>query len=141
MSWTPRPGEVVPYSFLWAHESELGEESGRKLRPCVVVVAVRRLGADALLIAVAPVTTQFSARRESVELPIGVKRKLGLDLRRSWIVCDELNQFEWPGFDLNPTPSGAPSFGFIPLSLLQRVRASSEAARVRGGLKMVSRDD
>ncbi len=141
MAWEPRIGEVVPYSFLWAHESALGEESGRKLRPCVIVVAVRRIGADALRVAVAPITTQNFRGRELVELPPAVKRQLGLDDRQSWVVCDEINQFEWPGFDLGLTPAKTNSFGFLPPALLKKVRASIGIAQRRGGLLSTNRDE
>lgn len=141
MAWEPSVGEVVPYSFLWAHESALGEESGHKLRPCVIVVAVRRIGADALRVAVAPITTQSFPGRELVELPPGVKRQLALDDRRSWVVCDEINQFEWPGFDLDLTPARTNSFGFLPSSLLKKVREAIGLAQARGALLSTNRDD
>jgi hypothetical protein len=38
----PEPGLVIPYLYLWRHQHEAGEESGRKTRPCVVVVVVTR---------------------------------------------------------------------------------------------------
>ena len=141
MDWEPRIGEVVPYSFLWAHESALGEDAGRKLRPCVVVIAVRRIGGDALRVAVAPITTQSQPRRQLVEMPPNTKRHLGLDSRRSWIVCDEINQFEWPGFDLGRTPTGMPSYGFLPPALLKDVRDALAASHARGGLISTNRDD
>lgn len=140
MDWTPRAGEVVPYSFLWAHESELGEDSGRKLRPCVIVIAVQQIGGDAWRVAVAPISTQRSSDRELVELRPAVKRQLGLDDRPSWIVCDEVNQFEWPGFDLGLTPSRARTYGMIPGGLLTRVQVAVMEARARGTLKITNRD-
>ena len=140
MPWTPRAGEVVPYSFLWAHESELGEDSGRKLRPCVIVIAVQPIGGDACRVAVAPISTQHERDRKVVELPPAVKRQLGLDERPSWIVCDELNRFEWPGFDLGLTPSRTRTYGIVPGALLKRVQAAVVEARARGALKITNRD-
>jgi hypothetical protein len=140
MDWTPRVGEVLPYSFLWAHESELGEESGRKLRPCVIVIAVQRLDDQTWRVAVAPITTQDSQNREVVVMPLGIKRHLGLDERPSWIVCDELNQFEWPGFDIGLTPARKRTYGTIPPALLKAVQAAIVTAKKRGALKITSRD-
>jgi len=140
MPWTPRAGEVVPYSFLWTHESELGEDSGRKLRPCVIVIAVQHISADAWRVAVAPISTQRGRDREVVELPAAVKRQLRLDERPSWIVCDEVNLFEWPGFDLGLTPARTRTYGMIPGSLLKRVQAAVTEVRARGALKITSRD-
>lgn len=140
MDWTPRAGEVVPYSFLWAHESELGEDSGRKLRPCVIVIAVQQMSGDAWRVAVAPISTQCGRDREVVELPPAVKQQLGLDERPSWIVCDEVNRFEWPGFDLGLTPSRTRTHGMIPGGLLKRVQAAVMEAGARGTLKITNRD-
>jgi hypothetical protein len=36
----------------------------------------------------------------AVELPQAVKRHLGLDAERSWVMLDEGNRFIWPGYDL-----------------------------------------
>ncbi|HYD73325.1 MAG TPA: growth inhibitor PemK [Candidatus Binatia bacterium] len=140
MDWTPRVGEVVPYSFVWAHESELGEDSGRKLRPCVIVIAVQRIDDETWRVAVAPITTRDSPDRALVVLPSTIKRHLGLDERPSWIVCDELNHFEWPGFDLGVTPARKRSYGMVPPSLLKTVQVAIVTARRRGALKITNRD-
>lgn len=140
LDWIPRVGEVVPYSFLWAREREAGEESGRKMRPCVVVVAVRRVGANAWRIAVAPLTTQASPGRALVAMPRAVKQSLNLDAGASWVVCDEINQFEWPGFDLGRTPDGGSSYGLIPGALLRKIQAALLMARAGGALKLTDRD-
>lgn len=137
----PRVGEVVPYSFLWEHESALGEDAGRKLRPCVIVIAVQRIDENAWRVAVAPVTTQERQERELVEVPTAVKRQLGLDGRRSWIVCDEINQFEWPGFDVGLTPSRQRSYGSLPKALMKSVIAALDRSRIRGTLKSTNRDE
>ena len=50
---------------------------------------------------------------------------LGLDSERSWIICDELNEFIWPGYDLYPVPAGRPGqfdYGFLPPALYDKVR-------------------
>jgi len=33
-------GLVIPFVYLWRREHEAGEESGRKIRPLLIVVAV-----------------------------------------------------------------------------------------------------
>lgn len=49
-----------------------------------------------------------------------MKRLLGLDSERSWIVTDELNSFAWPGVDIEPIGSSASSivYGRLPRSIL-----------------------
>lgn len=136
----PDIGEVIPYWFLWSSEHETGEEAGRKLRPCVVVVTLQTK-TDATRVAVLPVThTPPAPARSAVEIPRAVKAQLGLSAARSWIVCDEFNEFIWPGFDAGKTPAGKPSFGFLPRGVIAAVRAEAASARARGAFKSVPRD-
>ena len=134
----PEVGDVIPYSYLWAREHEAGEESGRKMRPCVVVVAVKPSGKDSTRVVVAPVTSRPpQADQSAIELPGALKGALKLDPSPSWVICSEVNQFEWPGFDLGRTPQGEPSYGRIPGSLLQRIREEIVKAKARS----TSRDE
>lgn len=134
--WIPKPGDVVPYSHLWWREHEAGEDSGRKVCPCVVVVAVRKLNDEAFRVAVAAITHAPPGTRAAVALPLGVKQQLGLDAEQSWIICDEINHFEWPGFDFGRTPSGARAYGHLPGNLLQKLKE----ALCSVALKTVDRD-
>jgi uncharacterized protein YifN (PemK superfamily) len=133
----PQIGEVIPYSYLWARERNDGEESGRKVRPCVVVVAVQPAGKNTTLVVVAPVTSQAPTDDGAVQMPRAVKTALNLDASPSWVICNEVNQFVWPGFDLGQTPNGARSYGRIPGSLLQKIRAEIVTMRATS----VSRDE
>lgn len=136
----PRVGEIIPYWFLWRSEHEAGEDAGRKLRPCVVVVALRRQG-NGTRVAVVPMThTLPDATRAAIEVPAQVKAYLGLDERRSWIICDEFNEFDWPGMDLGKAPNGTFSFGLLPRGLLSAIRDEMLAARARGKLHGAARD-
>ena len=73
-----------------------------------------------------------------MEIPPAVKRRLGLDDARSWIVVSEINRFVWPGPDLRPVSAAEPdrfSYGFLPPGLFERVierfRATAAARRLR----------
>jgi hypothetical protein len=59
----------------------------------------------------------------AVEIPLPVKRHLGLDSERSWVILDELNEFAWPGFDLRPIKGddGRVDYGLLPPRLFQRL--------------------
>jgi len=85
--------------------------------------------------------TRPGAERSAVEVPRSAKTQLGLSAAPSWIMCDEFNEFTWPGFDAGKTPAGKPSFGFLPRGTIAAVRAEALAARARGAFKSVSRDD
>src|SRR3954453_14662547 len=79
-SWKiPETADVISYSYLWAHEAAAGEESGRKDRPVVGVIARgERSGGIGLL--VAPITHTAPERPDdAIEIPANVKQQLGLD--------------------------------------------------------------
>ena len=138
----PEPGLVLPYVYLWRRELDQGEESGRKVRPCLIVVVITRDASGQKTVAVSPITTQTpDALRSAVEIPHKVKAHLGLDAERSWIICDEYNEFDWPGVDLGTTQEGEREFGYIPDALLERVRQEMREAGSRKSLKAVRRSE
>jgi hypothetical protein len=61
----------------------------------------------------------FRAGREegSKDRPCAVKRHLGLDELRSWLICAGVNRFVWPGPDLRPIARQRPgefAYGMLP---------------------------
>jgi hypothetical protein len=120
----PEPGLALCYEFLWSNEHREGHEQGKKKRPAVIVLKIRT-EAGQTSITVAPVThAPPRTETHAVEIPPTVKAHLGLDRHRSWIVCDELNEFVWPGLDLYPVPGGRPGqfdYGFLPPALFNQV--------------------
>lgn len=120
----PQPGDVLAYAYLWKHEADSGQEEGLKDRPSVVVLTTEETGRH-LRVLVAPVTHSPPERPEdAIELPASVKRELGLDRARSWIVTREINSFRWPGPDVRVLDDGTPFYGAIPDWLFLRVRDS-----------------
>ncbi|MDQ2860765.1 MAG: type II toxin-antitoxin system PemK/MazF family toxin [Pseudomonadota bacterium] len=121
----PAPGDVLPYGFLWSHQSEAGREDPVKERPCVVVLAVSE-GRNPQVI-VAPITSRDPRRQDAIALTAGA---LGLD-RPSWIVPWELNAFRWPGPDVGRAarPAGAWwRIGALAPNLRRRLRDAVEKA-------------
>lgn len=120
---TPEPGLVIAYSYLWHREHEAGREEGRKERPSVVVLAVEREADEATVVTVLPITHTPPANPTlAVEMPPPVKRHLGLDTERSWIVVSEGNEFLWPGYDLRKVPNADRyDYGFLPPRLFNQV--------------------
>jgi hypothetical protein len=49
---------------------------------------------------------------EAVEIPQVVKKHLGLNDARSWVIVSEGNDFVWPGYDLRRRKDGSYSYGF-----------------------------
>jgi hypothetical protein len=119
----PEPGLVISYAYLWHHEHLGGREEGRKDRPSVIVLAVERDADGATIVTVLPITHSTpSDSTSAIEIPGPVKRHLGLDDTRSWIVVTEGNEFLWPGYDLRKTPrTDRYDYGFLPPRLFNRV--------------------
>lgn len=106
-----------------------------KDRPAVVVVASEVKG-DQLELLVAPVTHSEPSIGEGVELPTPVKRYLGLDRERSWIIATELNRFIWPGPDIRAVrEQDNPYYGEIPEVTFEALRSAildhNKASRLR----------
>ncbi len=120
---TPEPGLVISYAYLWHDEHVAGREEGRKDRPAVIVLAVEGEAEGETSVVVLPIT--HSAPRDpasAIELPAPVKRHLGLDDQRSWIVISEGNEFVWPGYDLRKISNGDRyDDGFLPPRLFTQV--------------------
>jgi hypothetical protein len=131
----PEPGLVIRYACLWYSEYEKGREDGDKDRPCAIILTALN-EADETAVTVLPVTHRPPQHPDdAVELPLAVKRRLGLDDARSWVVVTELNRFAWPGPDLRPVPpteAGRFDYGALPPGLFRTIRERFLAgARVR----------
>ena len=140
MSWpAPEPGLVIRYAYLWRREALAGKEEGAKDRPCAVVLA-RRDDEGETRVYVLPIThSPPAADTGAVELPLLVKRRLGLDEAASWIIVDEANVLTWPGPDLRLVPGKGPdsvAYGFLPpvLFKVMRDRFLERARRRQAGL-------
>ncbi len=95
------------------------------------------------MVRVAPVThSPPDNPRVSLELPQAVKRHLGLDDDRSWIILDEVNEFTWPGFDLRPVPGARDTFvyGFLPPRLFSALMTKLAGVWTAGQGKTTPRD-
>ena len=89
---------------------------------------------------VAPVTHSApAAPADAVEVPANVKRDLGLDRDRSWIVATEVNRFLWPGPDVRVLEGGDPFYGAIPDWLFARVREAISGLARRGKVDVTQR--
>jgi hypothetical protein len=119
----PEAGLVISNAYLWHHEHQAGREEGQKDRPSVVVLAVTPETDGATEVTVLPITHRPPTDPASaVEIPLPVKRHLGLDDGRSWIVVTEGNEFLWLGYGLRKLPhSDRYDYGFLPPRFFDRV--------------------
>ena len=80
----------------------------------------------------------------AIEIPPVVKKRLGLDSERSWIVVDEANRFVWPGPDLRRVPGGdaaTVAYGVMPPRLFEAVKARFLAAARLRRARVVARTE
>jgi hypothetical protein len=120
----PEPGLVIRYSFLWYAEYLEGHEEGAKDRPCAIVMRAQRDDSETI-VTVLPITHSVpSDPALALEIPLTVKRRLGLDSERSWVVFAEANRFVWPGPDLRPVPGReiSNSYGMLPPNFFRTLR-------------------
>ncbi len=129
----PEAGLVIGYAYLWRHEHLAGLDEGAKDRPSVFVLSVERASDGATIVTVLPITHRPpSITGEAVEIPPLVKRHLGLDDQRSWIVVTEGNEFRWPGYGLRKAAGrDRYDYGFLPPRLFNQVRQAFLAVRPR----------
>ena len=74
-----------------------------------------------------------TAAAAAVEMPAAVKRHLGLDQERCWIIVAEGSEFVWPGHDLRKIPQTTRcDYGFLPPRFLAQVQAAFVAVHGLG---------
>ena len=139
---TPEPGLVISYAYLWDYEAESGQDEGRKDRPCVIALAVERQPDGETVVTVLPVTHRPPDNAAAaVEIPQAVKRHLGLDDARSWVVVSEGDQFVWPGYDLRKRPgSDRYDYGFLPPQFFSQILDAFRALHRSSKGRLISRD-
>lgn len=96
---------------------------------------------DTTLITVLPITHSPPKEPASaIEIPATIKRHLGLDDERSWIVVSEGNEFDWPGYDLRKIP-GTDRYdcGFLPPRFFSSVVEAFQEWHRKNKGKMTSR--
>ena len=132
----PEPGLVVHFNYLWSSEFDRGRREARYPRPCAIVLSYRRTADGATIALLAPVThSEPRVGDRAIEIPKAVKKQLGLDDLKSWVMVDEVNETAWPGYDLQTNAQGQYAYGFIPPTLFRRIKAEMmqvlKASRLR----------
>lgn len=133
----PEPGLVVRYDYLWAREAAVGRQQDKDRPACLI--AASDPSVRPRFVVLLPIThTPPAPDVVGIEIPDAVRRHLGLDHERSWVILSEHNVDEWPSAGLSRLPGSreAFSYGFIPPSLFRRIKDAflvlSQAKRTRG---------
>ena len=140
----PELGLVIAYSFVWSREAARGVTEGLKDRPCSIVLTTGTTEEGCSEVVVAPIThSQPADPSVAIEIPPKIKRALGLDGERSWIVLDEFNSFAWPGFDLRATGRDAATcvYGLLPPIFFAKILERLDEIRESGRIWITPRDE
>jgi hypothetical protein len=120
----PKPGLVIRYDYLWAHEAHAGREQGKDRPACLV--AASDSAAMPRFVVILPIThSPPDDETVAIAIPAKVGRALGFDDAPSWVIVSEHNVDEWPNAGLVPIPGrpGVFSYGFIPPGVFAQVKA------------------
>lgn len=136
----PEVGVVIRFNYLWRRERDQGRDNARYPRPCAIILSHRRAADGLTIVMVAPITHAApTSDTLALEIPPRVKQHLGLDDARSWVVTDEVNEFAWPGFDLEPNQEGEIAYGVLPPKLYNKIRDMVLESARSGGLGRILR--
>jgi hypothetical protein len=120
----PKPGLVIHYDYVWAHEALAGRDRGKERPACLI--AASDPGASPRFVVILAIThSQPDQDTVGIEIPAKVKLSIGLDDTPSWVIVSEYNVDEWPNGGLSPIPgrAGVFSYGFFPPGLFAQVKA------------------
>jgi hypothetical protein len=142
----PKVGYVLRYAYLWHDEFARAREEGEKERPCVLIVATGGPDAEGrITVRVLPITHRSpSEAGTAIELTAATKKRLGLDLERSWVMLSEGNTFIWPGPDIRPVPGRHPPtiyYGPLPPKLFSTIVMSLVALARKRRFREVPRTE
>ncbi len=133
----PKPGLVIRYDYLWAHEAAAGRDQSKDRPACLV--AASDSTATPRFVVILPITHAAPAGDTvGIEIPPKVRQAIGLDDAPCWVIVSEHNVDEWPNGGLTPIPgrAGVFSYGFIPPGLFAQIKAKFLALSEQGGGKV-----
>jgi hypothetical protein len=107
----------------------------------VIALAVERATDGEVVVTVLPITHNMPEDPASaVEIPAAIKKHLGLDEERSWVMVSEGDQFVWPGYDLRKIRrTGKFDYGFLPPRFFDTIVAALRAWHERHRTVVVPR--
>ncbi len=90
-----RTGAVIRYPYLWGWQADREETEGRKTRPVVVGLRIRKKS-GAMVLALFPITTTEPSQDSfAVEIPVIEKRRAHLPPEiPMWLILEEFNTDE-----------------------------------------------
>jgi hypothetical protein len=115
---------VIRYDYLWTAEASAGHAQGKDRPACLV--AASDSGRNPRFVVLLPIThTAPSGKTVGIEIPEAVRRALGLDDARSWVIVSEHNVDEWPNAGISPIlgKRGVFAYGYVTPGLFAQIKA------------------
>jgi hypothetical protein len=97
----PPVGHVVAYEYLWSSKARKRQD-GEKVYPTALILSKRDELGSTIVYALGISHMRPQEGRRALEVPLKLRRYIGLDAQPQWIYTDEVNVFVWPGPDLRP---------------------------------------
>jgi hypothetical protein len=116
-------GLVFRYDFLWNREARQGRSVGKERPACLAVATDPE--SDPQVVVVLPIThSKPTGGTIGVEIPLPVRRMLGMDSERCWVIVTEFNIDEWPPAGMAPLPGTKTVFayGILPDGVFDRIK-------------------
>ena len=142
----PPVGHVIAYEYLWGSQKATRSDGG-KVYPCAIIMAVQVESDHPITYVLGMSHTPPRSGRRAVEVPLKLKRHLGLDELPAWVYTDEVNVFGWPGPDLRPAEylstrpgsGGGCVIGQLPTDWFEMLKAEVAESRRLAVLSLAKR--
>ena len=119
----PEPGLVFRYDYLWLRESRKGKDASKERPACLAVATDSAI--EPRLVVILPITHSVPAGETiGIEIPVNIRRHLGLDDQRCWIIVSESNIDTWPNPGISPVrgKTGTFAHGILPAAFFAAVK-------------------
>ncbi len=116
---------MIRFDYLWSREHAVGRTQGKDRPTCLVVASDDAM--QGRFVVLLPIThTPPAQGAVGIEIPLAVKKAIGMDDAPSWVIVTDFNVDEWPSQGLAPIPGqpGRYAYGFIPPSLFAKIKAA-----------------
>ena len=99
----PKPGLVIRCDYLWLREASAGRDQGKDRPACLL--AAGDSSSRPRFVVILPIThSPPSGDTVGIEIPVKVRRAVGLDDEPCWVIVSGHNVDEWPNAGLDPIP-------------------------------------
>jgi len=136
---TPRPGLVVGYDFLFREQADAGMENAGKPHPAAIILVVNEdVQTRVSLLAISHSPPRSGEEPYRLKLTSAECRQMGLDSGDHWVNLQDINAFDWPGYDLvRSAPGGSYIYGTMRKATFVRI---VDALRACAGRRAIPRD-